>query len=59
MLHPGEADIRYLCDRHAGIGAGGVLRVGKAGGVREGRAGQTAWRGPPGSWRPAGPCATA
>lgn len=43
MLHPGEADIRYLCDRHAGIGADGVLRVVKAGSV-------PAWRGDPDLW---------
>ncbi len=43
MLCPSQADVRYLCDRHAGIGADGVLRVVKAGSMPE-------WDGDPDLW---------
>lgn len=43
MLGLGPSEVRYLCDRHAGLGADGVLRAVLAGHVPE-------WTGPPEVW---------
>ncbi len=43
MLSPSAADVRHLCDRRAGIGADGVLRVVRAGSTGE-------WEGDPDLW---------
>ncbi|WP_460744570.1 diaminopimelate epimerase [Mariniluteicoccus endophyticus] len=43
MLDPSPADVRYLCDRRAGIGGDGLLRAIKAEHMPE-------WDGDPGLW---------
>jgi len=43
MLHPSSEDVRFLCDRRAGIGADGMLRAVKADSVPE-------WKGPGDLW---------
>jgi len=43
MLNPSDADVRFLCDRRAGIGADGFLRAVKAGNMPE-------WDGPENLW---------
>ena len=43
MLNPSDADVRFLCDRCAGIGADGLLRAVKAGNMPE-------WDGPENLW---------
>jgi diaminopimelate epimerase len=41
-VHLGAADVRALCDRHRGIGADGVIRVGPSG-VGHGRSSTDVW----------------
>ncbi|CAA9384839.1 MAG: Diaminopimelate epimerase [uncultured Propionibacteriaceae bacterium] len=43
MLHVGAAEVRFICDRHAGIGADGLLRAVRARHIPE-------WDGDPDLW---------
>ncbi|GAA2103345.1 diaminopimelate epimerase [Microlunatus panaciterrae] len=43
MLNPGEAEVRFICHRHSGIGADGLLRAVRAAHIPE-------WEGNPDLW---------